>query len=224
MVPCRELLLLNDPTKAAMEIAASVIARPSLLDFARHHGLTVPYTSENFILPLSWSDTSDDDAFLSELNLSSSSLARSKYDLLHERLAVSSQAVLLLAKACLPPEALDNAAYGEEAKRTCAQMKQELPLLRSDNDLDLRHFGQRVEPDMRTINLRAIVVDDEADEGLRWPSRLQSLPAEIDTQMTTERLRVGGQAAQFLHDTLITLSKEPVAVDESRIGVNSSIA
>ena len=84
-------------------------------------------------------------------------------------------------------------------------MKQELPVLQTDAELDMLSFGTKVEPDFKDIQQRLPleILDEEKDEGLGWPAKYLSYPLRYDATIRDERLAVTREAMTFLQDTLI---------------------
>ena len=81
-------------------------------------------------------------------------------------------------------------------------MKMELPLLRTDHELDLQEFGRPVEPDLATEHLPFENVNQEQGEGLEWPSSYNNLPLQATMKSTSEKLTVSRDTMLYLQSIL----------------------
>jgi hypothetical protein len=83
-------------------------------------------------------------------------------------------------------------------------LKQELPVLQTDAELDLLHFGTRVEPDFRDLRTRlpSEDLDDENDQGFGWPAKYSTYPAQCDAKVKSEKLAMTRDALAFLQDAV----------------------
>ena len=92
-----------------------------------------------------------------------------------------------------------------------SELKQELPLLRSNNEYDLKHFGKRVIPDLRRVNLPIEVANEDEGNGLSWPVRYRSLTEEKNTEVRREKLCVTKEVMPYFEDTWMDHRKYPDA-------------
>jgi hypothetical protein len=69
-------------------------------------------------------------------------------------------------------------------------LKMELPILRTDHELDMRSFGRQVIPDLSGDNIPFEGVNEENDEGLSWPSASFDLPKIFEEKAKSEKLEV----------------------------------
>ncbi|KAF1990785.1 hypothetical protein K402DRAFT_323942 [Aulographum hederae CBS 113979] len=177
------------------------VEEPSILEYARFHGLTADYFSEK----IPWSKREQPvERHLLDQN------ENLKWDLrdesfLHEPLTVSRKTMILLQDTIKDEPDLpvwDANIMEATPRRRAADLKMELPLLRTDDELDLRHFGSVAEPDLTNHGLPEEHVDDENDEGLAWPSWFHGLPARYDLEMETEKLEVSRDGMLFLQKVL----------------------
>jgi hypothetical protein len=116
-----------------------------------------------------------------------------------ERLAISREAFLLLGsiQQC-PPECL-----GDEERpnpHRVRDMKVELPLLRTEHDMDMMSLCRRIEPNVVIGNLLPAMVEDEKDEGLHWSSRHQELPVTVTRGLESEKFSITTEALIYLQD------------------------
>jgi hypothetical protein len=171
------------------------------LDYARHHGLCEQYDSGPIYdgsIPVPSNDTIDLDLW----DPSNEFIANAVDMLTRERLAVSREAVLLLrAVHELQQKAVDE-PLATDRYHWMSNLKQELPILRTDNELDLLHFGSAVMPDLKDSNIPLEIVDQEKDEGLEWPAKYLTYPAQFDKQIKAEKLAVSRDVLLHLCDAI----------------------
>ncbi|KAI4262946.1 MAG: hypothetical protein L6R42_001892 [Xanthoria sp. 1 TBL-2021] len=80
--------------------------------------------------------------------------------------------------------------------------KVELPLLRSDHEMDMRHFVHPIEPDLAEEFIPFEKVDDEQDEGLEWPSYCYAWPELYFRKAQNEKLEVGRDVFAYMNAAL----------------------
>jgi hypothetical protein len=175
---------------------------PCVLAYARSHGLCSPYDREPFQpVPRSALDlTFDLDGEPSSPNISDGELATAAAALGHEKIGVSTEAVALL-------HGIGVQARGERAPCTVPDawervkgLKVELPVLRTDAELDLVRFGKRVEPVLGLLRIPSEKVDVQNDEGFEWPERYAEYTALWDERARGEKLKVSGDAMRCLEE------------------------
>lgn len=180
-----------------------VVEEPSVLEYAREQGICVDYTTE---LPrlldicLSLKDTLDQDprdAFEDECT----NATTAAQELTKERLALTKEAAFLLKTVLTLRELPRDYTLTADARQT-RDLKQELPILQTDAELDLLHFGTRVEPDFRDLRTRlpSEDLDDENDEGFGWPAKYSRYPAQCDAKLRIEKLAMSSDALAFLQN------------------------
>ena len=79
-------------------------------------------------------------------------------------------------------------------------MKLELPMLRTDHEANMQDFARPVLPDLAREHLPLEIVDDEADEGLSWPSECASLPDVHYAKCKAEKLVVSLDILDHMRD------------------------
>jgi hypothetical protein len=201
-----------------------VVEEPSVLEYAREQGICVDYTTE---LPrlldvcLSLKETLDQDPcdfFEDECtNTMTAAQTTAAQELTKERLALNKEAAFLLKTVLAlrgPPR--DDPLI-VDVRQTRA-LKQELPVLQTDAELDLLHFGTRVEPDFRDLRTRlpSEDLDDENDQGFGWPAKYSTYPAQCDAKVKSERLAMTRDALAFLQNAV---KDDYSAQDEEKIMV-----
>ena len=176
---------------------------PSILDYARFYGLISDHLEPHPLRRIAAGDTShsleldddDDDDGLLPPNFPACGLPQ-------ERLTVDAGAAVMLssvaALAKVPP-GRDNEVINTHRIK---DLKLELPLLRSDHEVDMLNFGHQVLPDLEHEFLPLEAVNEEADEGLTWPSTCYQLPRKFANKSMSEKLCVSSNALAYLQETL----------------------
>lgn len=163
----------------------------TILEYAEYHGLA----SNPFIDESLDGELASFQQLLEPMNIGDSAL----YQLPHSalkfpelRLTLDKKAALLLRDA--NQEFVDHDPWMEMAK-ACGLArnhvkKLDMPLLRTDPDADLAAFKARVRQPIHPNDelLPEEPLDDEKDQGLAWPSHMQSLPAATMTELRKENL------------------------------------
>ena len=172
---------------------------PSIIDYARFYGLISDHLEPHPLQGIAARDTFhslelDDDDGLSPPNFPA-------YGLPQERLTVDAGAAALLssiaALAEVPPARVDVIDT-----HRIRNLKLELPLLRSDHEVDMLNFGPQIVPDLEHEFLPLEPVNEEADEGLTWPPTYYQLPGKYANESASEKLHVSSNALAYLQETL----------------------
>lgn len=177
-----------------------------MLEYARFHGLASNYLGINPLTNLGQVDNClGPDEDLAEI------LPINDFGGIPpaEKLAFSKDALLLLAsatKSALGKETLSSHELVFDTRRV-RSMKQEVPEIGTDHELDMMDFGRLFIPDLESHYMPMVLVDEEADEGPTWPLRYKNLPTEFTKLSESESLAVPSDALLFLRDTL-QISKE----------------
>lgn len=182
-----------------------VVKEPSVLEYAREQGICVDYTTE---LPrlldicLSLKNTLDQDPWDS-FDDECTNATNAAQELTKERLTLNKEAALLLKTILTLQEPPQDDPLTADARQT-RELKQELPVLQTDAELDLLHFGTRVELDFRDIRRRlpSEDLDDENDEGFAWPAKYHAYPAQCDAKLKNEKLAMTRDALSFLQNAV----------------------
>lgn len=187
----------------------------SVLQYARHHGLCKDFLSEEYInrellLPSpsgSQGDAEDD------LNAADPCLPIELAP--KERLVVDKEAASFL-KAIFTLQHAEGYQETTTSRHRTVDLKQELPILKTDDELDLKRFGKRAIPDLSTIHTLSEPVDNK--KGLEWSTADHDLPAQYDARADAEKLEITRDALLYLQATLkepFTISsKEEIALAE----------
>ncbi len=179
----------------------------SVLEYAREQGICTDYTTElprltDIYLSLEKSLVEDSqDPF--DHDLTSAATAANK--LLKQRLALPKDAAIFLRSILTTPDPpADYLSLGQDLQRLRA-LKQEVPILQTDVELDMLSFGTRFVPDFADLRTRlpSEDVDEENDEGLTWPAKYAGYPAMCDERVKSERLVVSRDAMALLKGVML---------------------
>ncbi|KAH9881973.1 hypothetical protein J1614_001144 [Plenodomus biglobosus] len=179
----------------------AILDADSALVYARYYGLCVDYASDDsnfrdFIAP------SDDELDRDIWHLSKPISADKITELTKERLAVNRDAALLLKAVHLLQAAPAAGPSTIDRRKWMLSLRQEVPVLSTDHELDVLRFGKVTTPDLGNLRIPSEVTDQEKDEGFEWPSRYFAYPAQCEEQVRGEKLGVTKEALQFLQDTI----------------------
>lgn len=193
---------LRRSTTIAMDLDSdAVLDHDCALEYARFYGLCVDYTSEDlyargFIAP------SDCDIDRDFLNLSPTITTNKLCELTRERLTVNKDTAVLLqtihSLQAAPPED-PSATHRREWIRG---LKQELPVLATDPELDLLRFGNVALPDLGNLRIPSEATNQENDEGFEWPSKYLAYPAQCDKRIKAEKLAVTREVLLHLQEAI----------------------
>ena len=179
--------------------------QPTILEYARSHGLAYDYLDRN---PLA--DLRQPDDFLQQLENMSDGLEGSKLndDCSDERLFSDEEATSLLASVTVLTE--QSLQFDEDKSidpHRFREMKYDLPMLRSDHELDMKSFVTQVVPDLEREFLPLEKVDEEVDEGLEWPIKYCTLLEEFANKVQSEKLQVSNDVLVYLRDIVKSSNK-----------------
>ncbi|KAL5118106.1 hypothetical protein ACEQ8H_003941 [Pleosporales sp. CAS-2024a] len=174
----------------------------SALDYARHYGLCTPYDGDpidyDSSLPALSMDTLDQDLW-DPLHTSAMNAVQA---LTKERLLVSRDAALLLRAVHDLQHKPSTDELSIPRLSRIQDLRQELPILHTDDELDSLQFGTTTVPNLAELNIPDEVIDPGRDEGFSWPTKYQSLPEQCDNQFKAEKLAVSREALLYLHDAI----------------------
>ncbi|KAJ4352299.1 uncharacterized protein N0V89_007647 [Didymosphaeria variabile] len=175
---------------------------PTVLEYARFHGLCSDFTKE---LPSYYNNfsLSDETLYLDLWDPNDSpSLTNPADELTKERLAVSKEAAMLLKSVHSLTQEPPSLLRIPDRRRRILSLKQELPILRTDNELDILAFGGTVEPSFTDLKIPLEAIDEENDEGLDWPSDYAGYPKQCDERAKNEKLGVSRETLLYLQDAV----------------------
>lgn len=176
----------------------------TIIEYARFHGLASDCLTEP--LPQSHieklhqnsGDTLTDDSDLKQVEYR-------PIPKLEERLTVDKGAALLIAGASggfLDQKAIEKTIRDVSGAPKLRRLKIELPLLKTDPDVDFAAFRQQNLAPIEDGKLIYEPIDDEKDEGLQWPSDLTSFPGNILKDCSSERFEVLKETLVYMQITL----------------------
>ena len=171
---------------------------PSIIEYARFYGLSRDYLQnrpfQDHEAPQDILSGFDDNPDLFQIREDCAKVPE-------ERLAIDAGAASLLASiasAGKEPPGWDDEDSLIDTHRV-RRMKHELPLLRTDHELDVLHFAPRIVPDLGNEFLPLETVDVEADESFDFPKGFFDGPAEYARKLEAEKLEVSRDALVTLH-------------------------
>ena len=181
---------------------------PSILEYARFYGLVRDHLMVHPLQSSCLLDSSVDPSAALKDPEGPVHLAALPPYIVHEKLSASKDAAVFLSY-------IRQSSLEEEGEKAAPldynrvkNMKMELPVLRTDNELDIREFAPRAIPHLARLNIPLEKVDVEKDEGLAWPSSVYSLPEEFNSMSIKEKLDAPKDALVYLQAVLRTLPKE----------------
>ena len=174
---------------------------PPIIDYARFYGLAYDHrqlsplqalTPPEYLGPFL-----DDPPGLVHIDLTSVKVPE-------ERLAVDAGAasfLLSIADSAKHSPSLSDQDLGIDRHRV-RRLKHELPLLRSDHELDVLRFASPIVPHLENEFLPLETVDVEEDEAFEWPSIYYALPDEFAKKSKSEKIEASKDDFLFLQQTL----------------------
>lgn len=125
-------------------------------------------------------------------------------ELTKQKLTVTKDVVSLLKDVLALRNSPNDDPLATGGRQRIPDMKQELPVLQTDAELDMLNFGTRFEPDFRELRTRlpSEDVDEETDEGFGWPTKYFAYPAQCDAKIRSEKLSVTREVLTFLQNAV----------------------
>jgi hypothetical protein len=187
---------------------------PSALEYARFYGLAVDHRTVNslscFIENVS-SIQPGDESDLFEIGVNVEIPTKERFQLYKD-----AAAFLSCIKNDQDGPAAHRDAFVPEPRRF-KHHKLEIPLLRTDHACDMEDFGTRINPSLWNHHLPPAILDEEADEGISWPSSYYELRLQTKLNSESEKLTVSKETFLYLND----VTKRPVCVEEtSAVGLS----
>ena len=190
---------------------------PSILEYARFYGIALDHRKRNllheFFPPTSFSAWLEDFPDVSRIDDSSDILPL-------ERLSVGTEAAALLAS--IKELGQTSRRFDEDVEldvHRFQKIKQELPILLTDHESDLQSFARQIVPDLANEQLPLEKIDDEADEGLNWPSTCYELPDRYFNEAEAERLDTSKEGLLYLQDVLrfVSNNEDDVVFEDNEL-------
>ena len=159
---------------------------PSLLEYARYYGLSRNHLEVN---PLQLVPPPED----LQLQLDEESIwlqfsTRAASPPPERLTAVKEASTLLAATSAKQYYGCQFEGIGPPPLHRIRDMKHELPLLRTDHEMDMLDFVHQIDPDLENEFLPFEKVDEEQYEGLGWPSYCYELPEFLFRKAQNEKL------------------------------------
>lgn len=180
-----------------------VESEPRIIDYARFYRLAQDHLETSplqaFTLPESLGSFLDDPPELVHIDLT-----KVKVHVPEERLALDVGAASFLSAI---PESLNISPLLSDQdlginRHRVRRMKYELPLLRSDHELDVLRFATPIVPNLQEEFLPLETVDVEEDEAFEWPSSHYALPDEFTKKSRSEKFEASKDDFLYLQQTL----------------------
>lgn len=189
-------------------IVMSQAVEPSLIDYARFYGLAVNHLEVDPLVDLPvLKDVHielEDGPQIFKIDSTNGKAPE-------ERLIIGRGEVLLLGSLNAASDHTLSFEGIELDPHRFRNMKLELPMLRTDHEANMQDFARPLLPDLAHEHLPLENVDDEADEGLSWPSECASLPDVYYAECKAEKLDV---SLDILHHVRNVLYYDRVAVED----------
>ncbi|KAF2734976.1 hypothetical protein EJ04DRAFT_601906 [Polyplosphaeria fusca] len=181
---------------------------PSVVEYLRFHGLTSDYLQEPF--PLRDCNPPTNSMFEADLN----ELADCLYSCqvlpsTKERLTVCKEAAFLLKSVDDFQQELGSVWSTVKGWKRRQEIGMELPILQTDHELDVLHFGTLTQPDFRDLKVPLESLDTEKGEGLEWPTAYHVFSMTLDQQAKSEKIAVGVDSLHFLQNAIKNTSPPP---------------
>ncbi|KAF2239876.1 hypothetical protein EV356DRAFT_571965 [Viridothelium virens] len=192
----------------------------NIVEYARFYGLCQDFTKLNaleIIRPPLLSDNDNFDEVFDPIH--GASVRRLEEAGLQERLNISQEAAAQLRwmsslKAEDPP--IHDLQQFEPIRLVRLQV--EVPLLRTDHDLDMRTFrALQLDDQQSRHDFLFEELVEEADQGLTWPSTCNELPAQYDVQLKAEKISVRRDVLLYMQSTI----KDDIAAQDEKDTMDS---
>lgn len=177
------------------------------LEYARFHGLSRDYLADNSaLIHIQALQTRLPD------DIGDDSLPQFDFGVeprLDERLSLSKDAARLLQSVAHEDtqDTIDNLVLPMLSSSDVKRAKVELPLLRTDHETDCKKFAQwnGFEIKLEDVRFPLEVVDDEKNEGIKFPSAYWKLGDGIMEELKKEKLAVSRDTLVFLKEALTNI-------------------
>lgn len=171
---------------------------PSVQEYARSHALTVDYRSEDLLrgLPVC-EETAENGCKSPSIPEPDGPMSSA----LQEPLDICLQAIQMLQDVT-KQQVNPGIEINEVIPHSRAALRFELPLLSTDNELDLLCFGTCTDPKLSSESIQHIAVKEDHDEGLSWPSYYHSMSDTTLTHIRNDKLEIGTEAVKLLFEAV----------------------
>ena len=176
---------------------------PSVLEYARLHGLCIDYTTEQ--LPSGHLKAVSDATINLDLDVQvppDALITNTISELTKERLTINTDAAAILKSVYDLQQAFISDSFAIEKRTWILNLKQEVPLLETDSELDVLSFGSAALPNLKNLKIPFEKVVEESDEGMEWPSKYYVYPAQYDEQAKREKIAISKEVLVYLQDAV----------------------
>ncbi|KAL8665911.1 MAG: hypothetical protein Q9202_001847 [Teloschistes flavicans] len=173
-----------------------------IAEYARHFGLTRDHLAIDplGLLPLPEENLAEQDNDNDWLLIQSAAASPPP----ERMIAVKEASVLLAATNPNQYKGCQFEGYDVTPTYRNRNSKLESPLLRTDHEADMLMFVRKIEPNLAEELLPTEKVDDELDEGFRWPSYCRDLPDKVFQEAQSEKLEVPKDVLGYIKAALDT--------------------
>jgi hypothetical protein len=199
----------GSPTPDETDISVETRHQDNMLawEYARYHGLCQDYFSfkpGNSLSNLPLVELAEDDLDLTEKNARIST---------SEKLTIDEATVAILKSAIY--HVADGAVSIQEPTNRHTLDRLELPLLKSDHEMDMNHFIKQSRPDLSSLVLPFEPVDHESNEGFDWHPSMLELPKDEENKIWKERLQVPKETLIYMKEILDKAEPDRLSLQES---------
>ena len=167
-----------------------------MLDYARFHGLTVNHQAkcpiQQCIEDLECIESDEESVIVGTEDLGA--------QLRHERILVTKDALALLSEVTKAQDQELHDAFLLPKTRWSHDLKVELPLLRTDPEVDMQDHPHLVILGLGKEFLPLDQVEDEEDESLEWLGLSHSSPSKVNAKLPSEKLTISKDAILYLQE------------------------
>lgn len=177
-------------------------SEPTVLEYARFHGLCKDYALED--LKLRFATFPSDEVINQDLEDPPNApiLPRVGSELTKERLNINAETASLLqaisSLRIIQDDIEEHLNHGSRIRG----LKQEVPILETDHELDMLHFGSTATPSLAKLKIPLEPLTDEIDGGLEWPDKHNAYAQKYEGQIKAERLAMARVDLEYLRDAL----------------------
>ncbi|KAI4119431.1 MAG: hypothetical protein LQ345_000677 [Seirophora villosa] len=196
---------------------------PSLLEYARYYGLSCDHLQVNPLEllppPEDLSLESNEDSIWLHLHAGAASPPPDRLQ------AVKESSAFLAATDPKQYEGCDFEGFDPLPRFRRPNHKLELPLLRTDHEVDMLEFVRRTDPNLAEEFFPFEKVKDELDEGLGWPSKCHAWPEMFFQRVQNERIEVPKGVLEYMRSVLDirTWDEEPTFEHEMPVYVRNKL-
>ena len=170
-----------------------------ILGWARRQGACIDYETELLHIGRLQVPANDDyDQHLHDP--SDATITTALSTLIKERLTLDKEAASLLKAVHSLQEVDATKSSAISSRMWIRDLKQELPVLQSDHELDLLNFGSVAVPDFKNLQIPSEITVEQNDEGFTWPAKYFAYPAQCDAQVKAEKLAVTKEVLEYLQE------------------------